>query len=273
MRNKVSRIVANPPWVRLSNIQEEQRKREMENAAKSQGLWVGGKNATGFDIAQLFVDKCVDLYLADGDKSGWVLPQAAILNGGNWARHIERHKRNMAETWDLGDLPFPKQFKACVQMVLKETSTKTKRLSLERKVVAKRPLHHDSWATVKEKTDWVEVQLDPPVVPSAWVDGKRAPARNGATLVPHCLVKIDVYSVEGDQVRFKTVQARHAPWKSLGPRSGTAPSHWVQDTIFNHNLLPYKLTDMLTKIIIPLDESKAAFDNSRNDNEYWRKAE
>ena len=78
-KEKVSRIVANPPWVRISNIQDAKRKEEILNAAGQEkftkkgkkkkkkkygaGIWVGGKNATGFDIASLFVVKCKSLYL------------------------------------------------------------------------------------------------------------------------------------------------------------------------------------------------------------------
>ena len=49
--DKVDRIVANPPWVRMSEIQVKERKRRFEEMAHQEGLWPGGKNATGFDIA------------------------------------------------------------------------------------------------------------------------------------------------------------------------------------------------------------------------------
>ena len=45
---KVDRIMANPPWVILSNIQVESRKREIENLTTEMDLWPGGKRQRQF---------------------------------------------------------------------------------------------------------------------------------------------------------------------------------------------------------------------------------
>ena len=60
---KVNRIVANPPWVRLSSIQETGRKRAMEDLGKQLGLQAGGKQAPHLDIAAFFVLRARFLYL------------------------------------------------------------------------------------------------------------------------------------------------------------------------------------------------------------------
>ena len=59
---KVDRIVANPPWVRMSNIQVEGRKRQLEGLIEELGISPGGKHAPGFDIGGLFVKRCRQLY-------------------------------------------------------------------------------------------------------------------------------------------------------------------------------------------------------------------
>ena len=80
---KVNRIVANPPWVSMAGIQAQGRKRALEEFAKRLDLWTGGKNAPHFDIAQLFVKHCRDLYLAnDNDPAGWLVKLAALKSGG-----------------------------------------------------------------------------------------------------------------------------------------------------------------------------------------------
>jgi len=42
---KVDRIVANPPWVKMADIQAQAHKREMEDFAATLNLWTGGKQA------------------------------------------------------------------------------------------------------------------------------------------------------------------------------------------------------------------------------------
>ena len=114
LRGTISRVVANPPWVRVSNIQDVQRKHEVDVLARELKVWVGGKNATGFNIAALFVVQCLKLYGMDGVVSGWVLPDAA-MRGENWAGYAKL--MNPCTVWDLGDLPFPKHAKACVHLI------------------------------------------------------------------------------------------------------------------------------------------------------------
>lgn len=264
MRSKVSRIVANPPWVRLSNIQERARRREMERAAEQQKLWVGRENATGFDISQLFVDKCLELYMAEDGRSGWVLPQAA-LRGSNWAGYAEKHKPT---SWDLGNLPFPAQSNACVHLF----GTGGADQALVRTGGAPPPRPGDDWNTVSQNVRWAGVEDGPAVERSAWYAGARAMARQGATLVPNCLVVVDRHTVRDGEARFTTAHARHQPWRDLGTRTGVVPEHWIRDAVFGRNLLPYRLTDRLTSVVMPLDDTGTAFYTARG-NEYWNKAE
>ena len=51
---KIDRLVANPPWVKMAEIQTKDRKGALEDRAKTTGLWVGRNQAPHFDIAQLF---------------------------------------------------------------------------------------------------------------------------------------------------------------------------------------------------------------------------
>ena len=105
--SNVKRIVANPPWVRMSNIQVTGRKAEFESLATRLGLWGQGKANTGFDIAALFVSQCRKNYLrsdAHSDKAppaaGWVLPWAAT-RGKNWESARRDQRGSTTEIWDL----------------------------------------------------------------------------------------------------------------------------------------------------------------------------
>ena len=270
MHDRVGKIVSNPPWVVLNNIQVESRKEEIINAAKASKFWVGGKNATSFDIASLFVDRCVSLYLDSDGISGWVLPWSA-LKGSSWDGYHKKYDEKIRELWDLGKLPFPKQAETCVNIVSKTRQ----RHSLKRKLVKKQGgqiLHDEAWDVVKPKTMWEEFAKEYPKEPSGYTNGNNVEARNGATIFPSCLVKIQTGDEKNDNVNFITEASRHPPWKSLGQFRGTVPKQYVHAVLFGENLLPYRISDTPAKIIIPLNEERTGFDESIT-NQYWKNAD
>ena len=267
---KVSRIVANPPWVRISNIQDESRKKEIIDTANEEKVWVGGKNATTFDIASLFVTKCTSLYLHESDKSGWVLPQGA-LKGSNWNKYIKTMKFKIIKRWDLGSLPFPKQSKSCVHIVGK-TKNQTSKLECLEKQKGDKILHDDSWDMIKENLNWNSTMKEFPIQKSRWATDKEVSIRQGATLVPNCLIRIAEKQDMDDGTEITTVPSRHKPWKPLGTKTGIIPNHWICNVITANELLPYRITNPC-QFIIPLDKTKTIFDKNRMNNEYWRNAE
>ena len=109
-RRKVNRIVANPPWVKLANIQVSERKRALERiAGKGEqaghlDLWTGGKQAPHFDIAQLFIRHARRAYLNEpnSDPSAWVT-KAAAIRAGNWQKFRNWHADFLAQALDLSD--------------------------------------------------------------------------------------------------------------------------------------------------------------------------
>ena len=267
-QEKVSRIVANPPWVRLSNIQDEKRKEEMIESANAHGIWVGGKNATGFDIASLFVVKCRSLYLHGSDRSGWVLPQAA-MRGGNWEKYREKIGKHIVQILDLDTLPFPEQSKSCVNIFGNSKKHVTKKLEKRKNAKFK---SRDGWSIVKKNTKWADGPKEFPIKPSKWHSDNDVSIRNGATLFPNCLVKISNKNDVKDGVEITTVASRHNPWKTLGSKTGMVPKRWVRNVIMSNELLPY-ITSKPSQFIIPLNENLTGFDNNRLNCQYWRDAE
>ena len=265
---KVSRIVANPPWVRLSNIQDENRKNEIIQSANDQKIWVGGKNASGFDIASLFVVKCRSLYLHEKDKSGWVLPQAAI-KGGNWEKYREKMNKHIVQIFDMDNLPFKEQSKSCVTIFGNGIKQATKKLQ---KLKNAKFESSDSWSIVNEQTEWVDGPKEFPVKPSRWSLDDDILIYRGASLFPNCLVKISKKKDVKDDVEITTVPSRHNPWKALGSKTGTVPKHWILNVINANELLPY-CTTIPSQFIIPIDENFTQFDKDIMNCQYWRDAE
>ena len=263
LKGKISRIIANPPWVRASTIQDAQRKNEVEGLAGGLDLWVGGKNATGFNIASLFVVQCLKLYGCDGVVSGWVLPDAAI-RGGNWTKYIESMKPPVV--WDLGRLPFPKHSGACVN-ILGVPKREPCRLVLNKG--GKIPGPRESWDTVWGRTLFIPTD-DANMSRSAWLNGKQAMARQGAILTPSCLVILDKYEEKDGTVYGMTARSRHGVWRGKS-FSVEVPRSWIRMAWFNKGgLLPYTL-GRPRAVILPIDED-GMFLPDRNDTKWWRDA-
>ena len=106
---KVNRVVANPPWVKMAEIQVVDRKRVLERLAnETLNIWTGGRQSPHFDIASLFVKRVRGQYLASPeDNAGAWLVKKAALRGGNWEKFRTWHEAYVQQTLDLQDLqPF-----------------------------------------------------------------------------------------------------------------------------------------------------------------------
>ena len=106
--HKVDRIVANPPWVKLSDIQHKKRKRTMEKFGADLRIYQGGKQAPHTDIAAFFIQRTRELYLQDPKKNPaiWLVKKSS-LKAGHWAAFRELHRDTLAQSIDLEELqPF-----------------------------------------------------------------------------------------------------------------------------------------------------------------------
>lgn len=197
-KTKVDRILANPPWVRASNIQEEQRKDEIEAMARRMEIWPGGKHSTGFDIAALFVMRCRDLYLAGtGNKASWIVNSAAI-RAGNWERfRNRRHVNHGTEIYDyqkLNEQPFTGA--RCCAILESDQNVmvgQNKRLTQWINHGEGKVRRDDPWHVAKKKINPIDVAQS---IKTGDSDYLRS-FTQGTTLVPHCLVVIDKYKAKG----------------------------------------------------------------------------
>lgn len=256
-RRKVGRILSNPPWVLMRSITNETRKDEMKSAAKKAELWTGGNNATAFDIAALFVDHCMKLYLLDDGKSAWILPDG-FKNGRSWKRYRDKHKPN--QIFDLGEIPFPDQGGAYVN-VFGDVPKKIKKLI---KGDDGNFLLQRISKNISEKLESKDSTL--PDNQSEWIHNRKPLARQGATFVPDCLIRVNDLNIIGDRAHFTT---KNKLWHGVKQQHSDVPKSWIHNVIYPDNLLPYHIRDS-TKLILPLDNTD--FDKSRHDEQYWRDA-
>ena len=293
----VRRIVSNPPWVRLNAMSDAERAAAVRGLASDLGMYEGGKRATAFDIASLFVARCHDLYAGGrkGDvRAGWILPQAAMTGSGQWERLRHRFGDRLEALWDLGSLPFPRQGPSSALLVGRQGAEGAPaRLRMELAGPgAQRPDLYDSWSGSASRALRL-APADPggvrsgrrqrqgrPQEPSAWASGGgrggrrkgRIMVRNGAALFPAPLVRIEpgTLSAGARAVSFKTRAGRHGAWREIGPQEGRVPLAWIRQCIFGSDLVAF-CAPTRTACVIPMDVSGRWLDG-RGSAKFWRDA-
>ena len=261
---KVGRIVSNPPWVTLQEIQNISRKKEIKFMAQTEEIWVGKEAAPRFDIAGLFVKKCMSLYL-DGNKSAWVLPQGAAVIGKNWEGFRKSMDQKILEFWDMKRLPFP-WTPTCVAITGTGTGEITRTYVKKNNVVIQ---DNERWESVKTKITKIKRKTFPTAI-SKWVNlNGNLPVKHGASLQPAPLIRIDkITDSTNKSTSFKTYASYKKPWKILESLSGTVPSKFIHNTIISTYVFPY--IAKYNKSIIPIHDNEWISD--RHKNKYWRDA-
>ena len=279
----VDRIVANPPWVRMSSIQKDlDRKVEFEDLARKLELWGKRKVNTGLDIAAMFVIRCSDLYLQpntnpkDKDaKSGWVLPWGS-LRAENWEATRRKLGPLTREIWDLSKVKSPPftGSKSAVWLLRhmhgKKKVADTKAIAYVNKGRTKVELN-STWKEAEEALTTIDIKQYP-IAPSDYANNHKSEFTQGAPIVPHCLVKIGSITSTDDQdkVEVVAVESRHAPWKNIGSHKGVIPKRWVTKVVTSSSLLPFYIATP-DQYVIPLHDGSK--DPAAASDPYWFGAE
>ena len=266
-RRKVNRIVANPPWVKLANVQVSERKRALERVAGKDGqaghldLWTGGKQAPHFDIAQLFIRHARRAYLNEpnSDPSAWVT-KAAALRAGNWQKFRDWHAGFLAQALDFSDA---KVFgggdarRSCVLFELRRSSLTISGDDGETVLKAECPgATPDTSSSLEEarmRLRWTAPQRFPQA-PSDFADDSW---RQGATVVPKVLTTTGSVGAGArpDTRIATTVRSDQRPWDTVLPRTGEVPAHWLMPLLTSKQLLPFGLAPAGPEtVIIPIGE-------------------
>ena len=273
---KIDRILANPPWVVLKQIQVAERREELEQLARSLGLYV---RRGLFDIAGLFVKRCRQTYFANGVQSGmaaWVLNRAA-LTASNWEKVRADQLDCNAEFYDFSQVknaPFSGAA-ACAWIQGKKSPNDAARFILKNRDPQERIGVSDDWAeTAKAKTVLTTAPELLPAKASAYLNPRgRALFQSGFKFEPHCLVKVAGYQVLADgNLGITTAPSRHEPWKSEGVQTGEVPAHWVRNLALSEGMFPFHCQLEGHAGIIPLTAAGEP-DPARETNPYWAKAE
>lgn len=260
-RRGVDRIIANPPWVRMSKIQVVQRKRDLEKLIGELELSAGGRLAGNFDIAGLFISRCRQQFLrGKGIAAGWVLNWAAT-KGGNWERVREDQRVYNAEFLDLSKVsraPFTGA-KACVWIQTGNSNRSPQLRSLVNKSRL-RMEESDGRLELKQKTTLINPRTPYAAETSDYAKLPDRSFATGASLRPHVLVKV----ADLDNGRVTTARSKHHPWKTISPQTGELPRSYLRPTVFPNDLLVFGFTETGQSIAALTPQGEADFHKSES---------
>ena len=281
---KVDRIVANPPWVKLSEIQDAARKRAMEQCGLTLGIHQGGKQAAHTDIAAFFIRRARELYLDDPrtNPAIWLVKKSS-LRGGHWEAFRELHHETLAQSVDLEDLqPFGggDAQRSCLLFDHRPMAgTQDRELTGTRapgtapeQGKARRPNPADAPRAARRLIRFAGVRAGPPQAPSGYMNEKHEPVfRQGATIVPHVLTMAaeTAPGTVGYRVRVTTRRSSHPPWSSLEPCIVEVPRQWMT-TVLSSTTVPRFAARMITEAIIPMNSQGELVKENEIRESSWR---
>ncbi len=264
--HKVDRIVANPPWVKLSDIQHEPRKRAMERFGERLGIYQGGRQAPHTDIAAFFIQRTRELYLKNPKENPaiWLVKKSS-LRAGQWSAFRKLHRGTLAQSVDLEDLqPFGggDATRCCLllehrPMALAAGSRQLqalRKIDDSTKVPTERPRLHEAPETAIERIRFTAATSQAPQAPSGYLTSTGKPVfRQGATVLPQVLTIVDKTepAPERTRVRATTRKSTKTPWNGVKPRTIEIPKHWLIDLCTSNSMAAFVVRTI--RAIVPLD--------------------
>ena len=279
---KIDRIVANPPWVSMAGIQAETRKRVLESFARDKAkLWSGGRNAPHFDIAQLFVKRCRELYMANprNNPAAWLVKRSA-LTAGSWSKFREWHADTLAQSIDLVSVqPFGggDARRCCVLFDHRRSAGLTDDDSnqLLAQMIGNRPSPDMACQEAMQMMSFVPAPSPLPEQRSGYVDYRGEPLfRQGATITPKVLTITDtIKRVPRSTVRrATTARSNKKPWSEVAVLTDDFPAEWFHSLLTSNDLFPFALAEQLPEAIIPTDkDGSSLLTDPVSESRAWRR--
>ena len=274
---KVNRVIANPPWVKLSDIQVADRKLAMESLGDRLGLQAGGKQAPHLDIASFFVIRVRDLYLSDSteDRGAWIV-KASALRSGQWQPFREHKGNRTSQTVDLVALkPFGggDATRSCLLLEHFKLSGFEEQSLIAQKTVKKRIERHDSLFLAKQKFRLEAIPEPLPQAESEYLTAQHR-IRQGATIVPYVLSRIERQNtVSGESlVQIETKRSTHPPWRQVSQQRGLVPAKWIKPLYVSSEVYAYAVKESRTRAVIPIENGMLMLDPGEN-IQFWRQLE
>ena len=245
-RRKVNRIVSNPPWLRWNEIQTSPRKENVRTLAQERDIWPSARAATGFDLGAVCVVETRQNFLAHPkrDPSAYVL-NAAALRSENWRQFREqgqaKGRLDLSSSHPDGEVLRQRPFSGAEACVIGMRNRQPQRLVLRDH---RDKIEPSADAAPHDVTRRVAALAELPWSSSSYA----VRARNGATIFPAVLVRVD----PRDPTRTLQPTKAKPPWSEYEPFAlKDIPDHWRTEYIAPETLLAFGVADALATAIIP----------------------
>ena len=291
--NRVDVLIGNPPWLAYRNM-TSQMQGTFKRMSDARGLWQGATVATHQDLSALFLARTAQLYLREGGRFAFVMPNAALdrdqyvgFRRGEYPDPAEPIALSFDQPWDLRRLRphfFPRA--ACVVFGRRADHRHPEPM----------PTTADRWtgripASYEHRTDLdaVIAREAGPLTVSSHSDTEGSPYAprfaQGASVVPRKLFVVNEQPASplglpsGSQaVRSASSAYEKPPWKHLAPLEGVVENEFVRRVYFGASVLPFRtLSPKLA--VIPVEGGRLLDGNSERLDLYpglaawWRQAE
>ncbi len=284
-RRKVNRIVANPPWVRMGDIQVEYRKRELEQTFLSEGLWQGGKHASNNDIAQLFLKMGRQIYLQNPktDPASWIVKKSYVKspqweNFRNWYkdRKIEKYILDLQKIapfgggdakiscvlFDLNSGFKTRKLDQFQKTTILSANKITKRVKILPSIKLNDALNLIEFSSASNKVS---------KKPSFYQNSKW---KSGAATRPQVLVVIDkIEEIFNDpqNAEITTTKSTHVPWRALDAQKGIVPTSYIHKLCKSQDFYPFMISKNISNVIIPTDNQGILEECPVQSSDLWKR--
>ena len=287
--NRRTVLVGNPPWLAYRHMTDAM-KNVFQLMAKERNLWAGGNVATHQDLADLFVARCIEQYLAPEGRFGFVMPAGVLTRGqstgfrsGNYPLDKGGHTLVAFDAaWDIAPIShrfFPRT--ACVTFGRRSDKQSTLPDEVER-WSGRLSDPSASWDVVREdieRTSATRVSIEADDQTESLYNERFA---NGANLTPRLLIMVE----PGKEPPLGVGQGRrpvrsskgiygNKPWKSMDDLEGVIESQFIHPVLLGESVMPYLQRTPL-EAILPLRKGKVMRDEEIGDHDglrrWWHEA-
>jgi hypothetical protein len=288
--NKVEVLLGNPPWLSYRFMPRAMQRR-YKALAKERGLWSGGKVATHQDLADLFVVRAVERYLATDGQFAFVMPAATLsrkayegFRSGYFDAPGALTKVRFGMPWELRSVrpaifPMP----SCVVFGRRNKNSHgmtEEAIAYEGAVVERGTRWEEANRQLKRTTKTVSPgSTDAPVSPYA------DDFREGATVVPSVLLRVErqpagPLGAPSGQVHVRSLRSslENEPWKSVASIEGAVEADFVRPVYFGSGIAPFRALGTID-VVVPwrggslMDGKDSRLDDSPGLARWWRAAE
>ena len=287
--NRRTVLVGNPPWLAY-RFMTDAMKDVFQLMAKERKLWAGGNVATHQDLADLFVARSVEQYLAPNGRFGFVMPAGVLTRGqsagfrsGVFPLNKGGHTLVAFDiAWDISAIShrfFPRT--ACV--IFGRRSDEHSALPNEvEQWSGKLPDPSASWDDVRPaltRTKAERASIEDENQPESHYKARFA---NGANLYPRLLIVVQPDKApplgvgEGRRpIRSHRGIYPKKPWKSMDDLTGVIESQFIHRVLVGESVMPYWQRPP-AEAVLPLRKGRMMRDDEIEDYDglrrWWEQA-